>query len=146
MFFTGGYMICNHTSTKVHVLKKKILITDDDTGVQDIFRLILEKAGYEVVINDNGQDILDDRYDIPHIFLLDKQLSGIDGIDICKHLKTHDTTRNIPVIMISASPGFAPLAITAGADDCLEKPFQMKDLLSKVERLLNSQRAMNQPH
>ena len=121
---------------KEYALKKKILITDDDASVQDIFRLILEKAGYDVVVNDNGNDLLEDRYETPHIFLLDKQLSGVDGIDVCRHLKTCDTTRDIPVLMISAYPGLAPLAKTAGADDYLEKPFLIKELLSKVERLL----------
>src|SRR4051812_43233291 len=98
-------------------MRKKILVTDDDPGVQDIFKIIFEKAGYEVVVNDNGNAILEDHYDKPNIFLLDKQLSGVDGLDLCKHLKSHEETRNIPVIMISATPGLAALAKTAGADD-----------------------------
>jgi DNA-binding response OmpR family regulator len=115
-------------------MKKKILVTDDDPGVQDIFKIIFEKAGYDVVVNDNGNAILENNFENPNIFLLDKQLSGIDGLDICKHLKSKEETKNIPVIMVSATPGLAPLAKNAGADDYLEKPFHLKDLLAMVEK------------
>lgn len=115
-------------------MKKKILITDDDPGVQDIFRIIFEKAGYDVVVNDNGNAILENNFESPHLFLLDKQLSGIDGLDICKYLKSKEETRHIPVIMISATPGLAPLAKNAGADDFLEKPFNLRELLAMVAR------------
>lgn len=115
-------------------MKKKILVTDDDPGVQDIFKIILEKAGYDVVVNDNGNAILENNFENPNIFLLDKQLSGVDGLDICKYLKSKDDTRHIPVIMISATPGLAPLAKNAGADDYLEKPFNLRELLAMVAR------------
>ena len=115
-------------------MKKKILVTDDDPGVQDIFKLIFEKAGYEVVVNDNGNAILEHNFEQPNIFLLDKQLSGVDGLDLCKHLKSHEDTKDIPVIMVSATPGLAPLAKNAGADDYLEKPFQLKELLAMVAK------------
>lgn len=115
-------------------MKKKILVTDDDPGVQDIFKIIFEKAGYDVTISDNGHAILENNFDNPNLFLLDKQLSGVDGLDICKFLKSHEETRNIPVIMVSATPGLAPLAKSAGADDYLEKPFHLKDLLEMVKK------------
>ena len=115
-------------------MKKKILVTDDDPGVQDIFKIIFEKAGYDVTINDNGNAILENNFDNPNLFLLDKQLSGVDGLDICKYLKSQEGTRDIPVIMVSATPGLAPLAKSAGADDYLEKPFHLKDLLAMVAK------------
>jgi len=115
-------------------MKKKILVTDDDPGVQDIFKIIFEKAGYEVVVNDNGNAILENNFEHPNLFLLDKQLSGVDGLDICKHLKSQEFTKDIPVIMVSATPGLAPLAKKAGADDYLEKPFHLKDLLDIVAK------------
>ena len=114
--------------------KKTILVTDDDPGIQDVFKIILEKAGYEVIVNGNGNAILQDNYETPHIFLLDEQLSGVDGLDICKHLKSKEETKHIPVIMVSATPGLAPLAESAGADAWLEKPFHLKDLLAIVAR------------
>jgi DNA-binding response OmpR family regulator len=114
-------------------MKKKILITEDDPGLQDIFKIILEKAGYDVEIISNGNPLLKDDFIIPDLFLLDKQLSGMNGIDICKHLKKQKKTRNIPVIMISANPGIGAMAQDAGANAYIEKPFEKNYLLKMVE-------------
>lgn len=114
--------------------KKKILITDDDEGVQDIFKLIFEKAGYEVAVYGEALSILENNYKSPDLFLLDRQLSGYDGLKLCTFLKDQPTTKNIPVIIVSATPDLGNLANEAGADDFIEKPFQMKVLLEKVEK------------
>jgi CheY-like chemotaxis protein len=117
--------------------KGKILVADDDAGIRDVFRIILEKAGYQVELKENGRDLLEDKFSLPDIFLIDKLLSGLDGLDICTHLKSLKKTRNVPVIMISASPNIGRLAKKAGADDFLEKPFDMNHLLKMVERYIN---------
>ena len=114
-------------------MKKKILITEDDPGLQDIFKIILEKAGYDVEIMSNGNHLLKDEFTVPNLFLLDKQLSGMDGIDICKHLKNQKKTQNVPVIMISANPGISAMAGEAGANAYIEKPFEKNYLLKMVE-------------
>jgi DNA-binding response OmpR family regulator len=115
-------------------MKKKILITDDDEGVQDIFKIILERAGYEVEIFGEAQSILENNYIHPDLFMLDRQLSGQDGLKVCRFLKSQNSTRGIPVIIVSATPGLAKLALDAGADDFIEKPFQIKDLLGVVQK------------
>jgi len=115
-------------------MKKKILITDDDEGVQDIFKLIFERAGYDVTIYGEALSILQNKYTCPDLFLLDRQLSGQDGLQICRFLKNQKTTKNIPVIIVSASPGIEQLAKEAGADDFIEKPFQINELLTVVEK------------
>lgn len=115
-------------------MKKRILITDDDEGVQDIFKLIFERAGYEVEIFGEAMSILEDKYEHPDLFVLDRQLSGQDGLKVCKFLKSQNSTKNIPVIIVSATPGIGKLALDAGADDFIEKPFQIKDLLGVVEK------------
>jgi DNA-binding response OmpR family regulator len=117
-------------------MKSKILIVDDDPGIQDIFKIIFEKAGYEVMIESDGKSIGENKYDFPDIYLLDRHLSGTDGIDICIYLKSLPQTKNIPVIMVSASPDIASLAAAAGADDFLEKPFTIPDLLAIVQKQL----------
>jgi DNA-binding response OmpR family regulator len=114
--------------------KKKILVTDDDDGVQDIFKLIFEKAGYEVEIYGEAISILENKYKSPDLFLLDRQLSGYDGLELCTFLKDQPATKNIPVIIVSATPGIGILANEAGADDFIEKPFDMKSLLEKVKK------------
>lgn len=121
-------------SRKIEVMKKRILVTEDDPGAQDIFKIVFEKAGYDVLVNDDGRALLENNFDNPNLFLLDKQLPGVDGLDICKYLKSREDTKNIPVIMVSASPGIANMAKSAGADDCLEKPFHLKELLATVKK------------
>lgn len=115
-------------------MKKKILITDDDEGVQDIFKLIFERAGYDVEIHGEAVSILENKYNHPDLFLLDRQLSGQDGLKVCRFLKSQTGTKDIPVIIVSATPGIGKLAQEAGADDFIEKPFQMKDLLRVVAK------------
>ncbi len=118
-------------------MAKKILVADDDPGIQDIFKIILESAGYTVEIISNGEDILGDNYTVPNLFLLDKRLSGIDGIDICRHLKSQQSTAKIPVIMISANPGIGAESHEAGADDFIEKPFDVPYFLETIKKHLN---------
>ena len=115
---------------------KRIVVTDDDAGIQDVLKLILERAGYEVDVISNGNDILKNHFVLPDLFILDKQLSGIDGLDVCRHLKSQKKTAHIPILMISANPNINHLAREAGAEDFIEKPFEMKFLLNKVEKYI----------
>jgi DNA-binding response OmpR family regulator len=119
-------------------MKGKIVIADDDAGIRDIFRLILGRAGYEVEIKTNGIDILENKFSTPDIFIIDRLMSGVDGLDVCRFLKSQKKTRHIPVIVVSASPNIRNLAGEAGADDCLEKPFDMHHLLRMIEEHLSS--------
>lgn len=116
-------------------MKREILIIDDDPGIQDILKIILERAGYAVAIEDNISTILSNNYKLPDVFLLDRFLSGNDGLDICRHLKNSSYSVNVPVIMVSASPDIARLALDAGADASIEKPFNMKDIINTIDNL-----------
>ena len=113
---------------------KKIIIAEDDPAIRDTCRMILERAGYHVTMLSNGDTLLNGHYEIPDIFVLDKQLSGVDGLDICRYLKQQETTRHIPVIMLSASPQISRLAELAGASGWLEKPFKMQALRDMVAK------------
>jgi DNA-binding response OmpR family regulator len=115
---------------------KKILIIEDDESVQDTLQLILGRAGYQVEISSDGQLVYQDRSQWPDLFLLDKHVQRFDGLEICKYLKSNDQTRNIPVIMISATPGVEPLAMAAGADFFVEKPLNTSVLMAKVAEFL----------
>lgn len=120
---------------------KKIIIIEDDPGIQDVTRLTLERAGYAVTIYPNGDYILENQYELPDLFILDKQLSGIDGLEVCRVLKNQDKTRYIPVIMLSASPHIAALSKLAGADDFIEKPFSTKILREKAAKYIKQDNA-----
>jgi len=114
-------------------MAKKIIIADDDAGILELFQIIFERAGYEVVPYLSGSELFEE-HEVPAIYLLDKQLSGIDGLDICRHLKKQAITGSIPVVLVSATPGIGQLAIEAGADGFIEKPFDIADLLRIVEK------------
>ena len=116
---------------------RQIIIADDDPGIRDIFQLILKRAGYGVTIYSNGEVLLNNEFELPDLFLLDKQLSGIDGLEVCRYLKNNEATKNIPVILMSASPYAGKVAGEAGADDFIEKPFKTKALIELMEKYLN---------
>jgi DNA-binding response OmpR family regulator len=115
---------------------KHIIFVDDDPGAQDAYKTIFDPQEYEVIIYSNGNTILNKKAEIPDLYLLDKQLSGIDGLDICRFLKSHENTSHVPIIMLSASPHIKRLAIAAGANDTLEKPFSVKDLRDMVQQYI----------
>ena len=116
-----------------------ICIIEDDEGIQDVLRIILSRAGYEVIIFSDGKAIMEDDFASPDLFLLDKQLPNIDGLTICGHLKADPHTAMIPVIMMSAYPNAGELSKDSGADDFIEKPFQMQDLLSTIKKYIPSE-------
>jgi len=118
-------------------MKKKILIVEDDPGVQDICKIVFQRAGYETCIYANGMEVMQNKYEKPDVFVLDKQLSGSSGLDLCRYLKEGEDTKDIPVLMISASPDIGALYKQSGADDYIEKPFTMKDILQKVSVVLS---------
>src|SRR5690348_16241431 len=114
---------------------KKIMIADDDPGIVDAIEMLLEFEGYQVTSTVDGADVLDLKDTLPDLLLLDIWMSGEDGRAICKKLKLQDATKNLPVIMISASRDIKESAMAAGADDFLAKPFEMNELLNKIKKL-----------
>lgn len=117
------------------------MIADDDPGIVDAVEMLLEFEGYEVTSTVDGLTVLEMKEDLPDLLLLDIWMSGEDGRDICKKFKEDKLTRNIPVIMISASHDVRESAMIAGANDFLAKPFDMNDLLKKVAYFTQKQNA-----
>lgn len=115
----------------------RVLVVEDDPGMKEAFQVIFEKAGFEIEILGSPNAILDNRVPLPDIYILDKQLSGVDGLDVCRFLKRQDETRNVPVIIVSAAPHIGRLAQNALADGFLEKPFQKQELLELVRKCLS---------
>ena len=109
------------------------MIADDDPGILDAVEAMLEFGGYDVSTTSNGATLLEMKEGFPDLLLLDIWMSGTDGRDVCKLLKQDDKTREMPIIMISASTELEKSAKEAGADDFLEKPFDMDELLDKIK-------------
>jgi DNA-binding response OmpR family regulator len=119
-------------------VKNRIVIVDGDPGIQDILKIIFDRAGFETIVFSDGNAVLNTKYEMPDIFLLDMQIAGINGLDICRQLKTQKKTKDIPVIIISATSGIEKLAKSAGANDFIEKPFKRSELLDKAAQALKN--------
>ncbi len=114
--------------------KKKILVADDDPAILEVITLMLEDAGHDVTTSVNGETVEKVHGVLPDLILLDIWMSGMDGRDVCKHLRAQQKTKHIPIIMISANRDAKAIALDAGANDFLAKPFEMNRLLSMVEK------------
>jgi DNA-binding response OmpR family regulator len=113
---------------------ERILVIDDDSDIRDIIRLILELEGFKVDELDNGHFVDETILSFkPQLILLDVMLGDMDGRDICKNLKSQYDTREIPIIIISATHGSKHLlGELCGADDYINKPFDIDNLISRV--------------
>ena len=120
-------------------MTKNILVVDDDVDILDAIEWMLEDAGYLVQTADRGdyaENLPVVGANLPDLIILDVLLSGKDGRTICKLLKSEPSTRQIPIVMVSAHPSAASSARAVGADDFVAKPFDIDELLSTVERHL----------
>jgi CheY-like chemotaxis protein len=116
-------------------MKQKILVIDDDPDILQAVQFMLEDAGYAVVASTQGEFLKKlDGTNQPKLILLDVLLSGLDGRDLAKRLKQQGTTRDIPIIMISAHPSAEKTALAAGADAFLAKPFDIDTMLRLVDK------------
>ena len=116
--------------------RKTILIADDDPGIVDALAQFLEEVGYAVRTTVDTTTIGALADGLPDLILLDIRMSGRDGSEICKRLKSVDATRAIPIIIFSASKDTERIARDAGADDFIAKPFDMDQLVEKIERYI----------
>ena len=115
--------------------QKKILIVEDDSAIAEFLQDLLELEGYTAATTEKAEYV--EKLlsgDLPDLILLDVLLSGKDGREIVKQLKSQDETKHIPVIMFSAHPSAEKTAREAGADDFIAKPFEVDELLEMLER------------
>ena len=114
------------------------MIIEDDAAILDVLGMLFKRAGYEVFSYINGNFVFKEEFIIPDLFIIDKLLSGVDGLDICKHLKQTDATSQVPVIILSATPHIETQIKQVGADAFLEKPFSNNHLLEIAASLINN--------
>lgn len=112
----------------------KILVIDDDPDARMIMEKLMQRQGYEVVTASRRDEAFTRLQTFhPSVILLDVLLSGADGREVCREIKSMEEFRNTPVIMISAHPGAAENFASYGADDFVTKPFRTQALLEKLE-------------
>jgi two-component system alkaline phosphatase synthesis response regulator PhoP len=121
--------------------KAKILCVEDDPDMIDYIRLILGKAGYEVIGADGGAKGLEAmRQELPDLILLDLMMPGMDGADVLLEKKQDETIRDIPVIALTAldSPfdQIMWLARTDLQDFIVKSKLPRRELIARIERIL----------
>jgi DNA-binding response OmpR family regulator len=115
-------------------MKKQIILVEDDKDILLTLKIILDNAGYQVTGLTSARTIIEEKYQVPDLFILDKRMPNMDGLEVCRHLRGGAETQNIPIIVISASSRIGNQALKAGANDFLAKPFQMETLLAVVSK------------
>jgi len=115
----------------------KILVVDDDVDILSVMEILLSMKGFDVEVTSKGENTFPKIESFkPDLILLDVLISGHDGRVICKQLKSNKSTSHIPVIMFSAHPGAAATISDYGADDFIAKPFDVNNLMQKVNNQL----------
>ena len=116
---------------------KKIFIIDDDIAILDSLGTILDFEGFEVNTFVRGSEIFKfvDKISKPNLILLDMWLCDEDGREICKKLKANNLTKNIPVVIMSASRGLENSALQSGANAFIAKPFEIDEMINKLNQL-----------
>ncbi len=119
-------------------MSKKILVVDDDPDVGQVLRMALEMAGYEAVLATSGaeglQRVRDSR---PDLVLLDVMMPGMDGWQVCHHVRQ---TTDVPVIMLTVVGSERDIArgFRLGAKDYIVKPWSNQELLARIRAVLPS--------
>ena len=117
----------------------KIVIVDDNADVLHVMQLLLSSRGFEVATTTKGEEVenLVNAFQ-PSLIFLDVHLSGMDGRGISKKLKTAEETKHIPVILFSANIIKGTTLEESLADEFIAKPFDIHELISKVNKLIGS--------
>ncbi len=119
-------------------IKPRILLIDDDREAREITKVVLGSV-FDIIATDCGEDGLNKAFtEDPSLVLLDLYLPGIDGVRVCKILRSQSETRDLPIAFFSAGTQNDEMqrCFAAGADDFIVKPFSGKELVDKVWRLL----------
>lgn len=113
-----------------------ILVVDDDPAISEMLTIVLESEGFEpVAVTDGNEAVPAFREHDPDLILLDLMLPGMNGVDICKEIRTESS---VPVVMLTAKTDTVDvvLGLESGADDYITKPFKPKELIARIRARL----------
>ena len=119
--------------------KMTVAIVEDETNIRSLLAYNLQASGFATEEYEDGESaLLGMAASQPQLVLLDLMLPGIDGMEVCKKLRTSDLTRRLPVIMLTArgEEFDRVLGLEIGADDYITKPFNFDYLLFAIKRVM----------
>ena len=126
-------------------MSERILVVEDDRRIQNMLRRGLIFEGYSVDIAEDGEQALRSlREELPDAVILDVMLPGIDGLEVCRRLRS---ASNVPILMLTARDAVADriTGLDAGADDYMIKPFAFDELLARLRALFRRRRMEIEP-
>jgi len=118
----------------------KIIVVDDDKAATTLFEQVLLMNGYEVVtLNESSKTIETANAEQPDLFILDLMMPQPDGFKLCRMLRADPLYRRTPILIVTAlnDTDSRLVAIGAGANDYLVKPFHIRALVDRIEKQLN---------
>jgi two-component system phosphate regulon response regulator PhoB len=120
-------------------MSELVLVVEDDRDLRDILEFNLGQAGYRTIAVSAGRPAIDAaRVETPDLVILDLMLPDISGIDVCRALRREDSTREVPIVMLTARHEEIDRVVgfEVGADDYVAKPFSIRELLLRVRAVL----------
>lgn len=120
-------------------MRRRVLVIDDDPDVCSLVSAMLEAANYEVHGAEAGEPgVVMAKDEVPDLILLDLQMPGMGGYQVCRLLRQGGQTARIPIVMLTASddPALNRKAYAAGAHACIPKPFRREALIAVIEAAL----------
>lgn len=120
-------------------MSRTILVVDDEPNARSLLRLILVRAGFDVLVAQDGYEALKEiERTIPAVVILDIMMPGIDGFVVCEKLRQDDRTADLPIIMLSAraDPESINRGLSLGASKYLTKPVAPDLLIQEVNEVL----------
>jgi two-component system, OmpR family, phosphate regulon response regulator PhoB len=123
-----------------HMAKPKILIVEDDPDISELLDFNLQKAGYQTLQVESGeQALLAARKYSPDLVLLDLLLPGVDGLEVCRRMKRDPALQHTPIIMVTAKGEEMDrvVGLELGADDYVVKPFSVREIILRIQKQLD---------
>ena len=117
----------------------KIYVVDDEKDIREILKVNLQKNGYDVNTFASAEEVLKQlAIAKPDLFILDIMMNGMDGLDLCKHMRASRELTTIPILFLSAKSAELDkvLGLELGADDYLTKPFSIHELIARVKAIM----------
>ncbi len=126
----------------------KILVVEDEKNITKVVTYNLEREGYQVITARDGEEgLAKARKELPDLVVLDLMLPKLDGLEVCRQLKSDPKSARIPIIMLTAKTQEADrvVGLEMGADDYVAKPFSVRELAARVKAVLRRGQSSETP-